>query len=394
LLIAGPPAALTADTLAGHLMVRTTAASAIATPGPRAQPASIAVTGAPVSVAAIGPSPAAGQGIQAGGPEARSRQLIVPDLLAVVPAGVNAAQLSEIRGLRGVRAVLAVNGGQVLIGGRTATLLGVPTSQFRSWTPPATAAATGIWAALDDGNLVASSTAQASLGLRLGRIYQITAAGAIAIPVTATGPLGIPGAAAIVDTQRSAQLGLARDVAVLVNAPGVDYTTLSGRIRAITGPHGKIITLVPATQPGTLPVARAAARAKPSNWLQLYQDSAADYCPGLSWTVLAAIGEIESGDGENDGPSTAGARGPMQFMPATWAAWDTDGFGQTGPPDVMNPYDAVPSAARLLCADGAGGTLGLSAAIFDYNHAGWYVSEVLALASEYAQEYPRPGAVR
>ena len=55
----------------------------------------------------------------------------------------------------------------------------------------------------------------------------------------------------------------------------------------------------------------------------------------------------------------------------------------------MNPYDAVPSAARMLCADGArNGTTGLSQAIYDYNHATWYVSEVLDLAAEYAQEYP------
>jgi membrane-bound lytic murein transglycosylase B len=105
--------------------------------------------------------------------------------------------------------------------------------------------------------------------------------------------------------------------------------------------------------------------------------------------VLAAIGEIESGDGSNDGPSTAGALGPMQFMPATWAGWATDGFGETGMPDISNPLDAVPSAARLLCADGAAtGTSGLSAAVFDYNHASWYVSEVLDLAGEYAREYP------
>jgi membrane-bound lytic murein transglycosylase B len=78
----------------------------------------------------------------------------------------------------------------------------------------------------------------------------------------------------------------------------------------------------------------------------------------------------------------------MQFMPATWAAWGIDGFGQSGPPDIMNPLDAVPSAARMLCADGAvsGGT-GLSAAIWDYNHADWYVTEVLQLAAEYAHDY-------
>jgi membrane-bound lytic murein transglycosylase B len=108
----------------------------------------------------------------------------------------------------------------------------------------------------------------------------------------------------------------------------------------------------------------------------------------LSWTVLAAIGQIESADGQNMGPSTAGALGPMQFLPSTWTAWGIDGFGDTGAPDILNPFDAVPSAARLLCADGAasGGT-GLRQAIFDYNHATWYVDEVLTLAAEYAREY-------
>jgi membrane-bound lytic murein transglycosylase B len=79
----------------------------------------------------------------------------------------------------------------------------------------------------------------------------------------------------------------------------------------------------------------------------------------------------------------------MQFLPSTWAIWGIDGFGQTGPPDIMNPYDAVPSAARMLCADGAAaGGSALSSAIFAYNHADWYVNEVLALAHQYARAYP------
>ena len=123
-------------------------------------------------------------------------------------------------------------------------------------------------------------------------------------------------------------------------------------------------------------------------YLELFKASAARYCPGLSWTVLAAIGQIESADGTNVGPSSAGALGPMQFLPSTWKIWGTDGFGQTGLPDIMNPYDAVPSAARLLCADGAAaGGRSLAGAIFDYNHANWYVSEVLALAGQYATDY-------
>jgi membrane-bound lytic murein transglycosylase B len=78
----------------------------------------------------------------------------------------------------------------------------------------------------------------------------------------------------------------------------------------------------------------------------------------------------------------------MQFLPSTWAAWGITAFGQPGPPDIMNPLDAVPSAARLLCAAGAGNAVTLSQAIFAYNHATWYVDEVLALASEYAHNYP------
>ena len=105
----------------------------------------------------------------------------------------------------------------------------------------------------------------------------------------------------------------------------------------------------------------------------------------MSWTVLAAIAEIESGDGANDGPSSAGALGPMQFLPSTWAEWGIDGFGPSGPPQIMNPLDAVPSAARLLCAAGAGNSAVLPTAIFAYNHATWYVNEVLALANEYAR---------
>jgi membrane-bound lytic murein transglycosylase B len=108
----------------------------------------------------------------------------------------------------------------------------------------------------------------------------------------------------------------------------------------------------------------------------------------MSWTVLAAIGQIESGDGANNGPSSAGALGPMQFMPATWAEWGINGFGPPGSPDINNPLDAVPSAARMLCAAGAGNPATLSRAIFAYNHADWYVAEVLALASEYAKNSP------
>ena len=119
------------------------------------------------------------------------------------------------------------------------------------------------------------------------------------------------------------------------------------------------------------------------DYLALYHHAAAT-CPGLSWTVLAAIGQVESGHGRNPSTSSAGAMGPMQFLPSTFTSYAVDGDGD-GAADIMNPADAIFTAARYLCANGAGaGPSALSAAVWHYNHADWYVRMVLTLAREYA----------
>ena len=312
----------------------------------------------------------------------------MPQLFAVMPTGVSGAQAAAIGRLHGVRATLAVDGGTVVINGGKAAVLGVSPQVFRSWTPPVTAAGDAMWRTLAGGDLVVSAAAAASLHLAVGTVYQVSGAVTANMPFTATALFGIPGVDAIVGQDRSAQLGLVHDVAVLISAPGADLATLISQVQSILGPQGRVANLVPVTVPGKLPVTASVLTGRPANYLTLYQESAARYCPGLSWTVLAAIGQLESGDGANNGPSSAGALGPMQFMPSTWAVWGIDAFGETGPPNVMDPFDAVPSAARMLCADGAtGGGASLSSAIYDYNHAGWYVTEVLELAHEYAAEY-------
>jgi Peptidase family M23/Transglycosylase SLT domain len=107
----------------------------------------------------------------------------------------------------------------------------------------------------------------------------------------------------------------------------------------------------------------------------LWQRAGAAY--GIRWQVLAAINKIESNFGRNMGPSSAGAIGWMQFMPSTWARWGVDGNGD-GIADPWNAEDAIFSAARYLAA--AGGQTDLQRAIFAYNHAQWYVDEVLQLA--------------
>ncbi|HEY8028488.1 MAG TPA: lytic murein transglycosylase [Gaiellaceae bacterium] len=112
--------------------------------------------------------------------------------------------------------------------------------------------------------------------------------------------------------------------------------------------------------------------------LSLWQQAGAEY--DVPWQVLAAINKIESNFGRNMGPSSAGAIGWMQFMPSTWMRWGVDANGD-GVADPWNATDAIYSAARYLSA--AGASSDLYRAVFAYNHADWYVNEVLSLADLY-----------
>jgi hypothetical protein len=97
---------------------------------------------------------------------------------------------------------------------------------------------------------------------------------------------------------------------------------------------------------------------------QLYQGGAA-LCPGLDWHVLEAVGQVESGHNQNDGPSSAGAVGPMQFMPSTWTV-----YGDGTPGDVWLPPLAIPAAARMICANAGGrgnDLVGVAKALAIYN---------------------------
>ncbi|MHB8218764.1 MAG: C40 family peptidase [Acidimicrobiales bacterium] len=126
--------------------------------------------------------------------------------------------------------------------------------------------------------------------------------------------------------------------------------------------------------------------AVPAMWEVLDRGAAAT-CPGLPWAVLAAIGRIESDSGRSTAPGVhsganpAGAEGPMQFEPATFAAYATVGPSGANPPSPYDPVDAVYSAAALLCADGAARAAGLAPAVADYNHSTVYVDTVLVLAA-------------
>ena len=313
------------------------------------------------------------------------RQIVMPDLVVIAPKGISSDALARVRKIHGLRAALAVDGASLTVNGQRINAIGVDAKQYRSWTPLRTASNGGLWASLDGGGFAASPTVRRTLGLQRGGHYTLTGTSSVSLPFSGAAPLGIAGIDLVVSSRYSAKLGLIHNVAALVSAPGVAIGALRREVRAALGPNGTLITL--RRQQQSLPVDSTHSGTRPSTYLDLFRESAAQYCPSMSWTILAAIGQIESGDGTNMGPSTAGALGPMQFLPSTWKIWGIAAFGEPEPPNIMDPYDAVPSAARYLCAAGAGTPSGLARAIYAYNHATWYVNEVLALAHQYAQAY-------
>ena len=114
--------------------------------------------------------------------------------------------------------------------------------------------------------------------------------------------------------------------------------------------------------------------------LPIYQSCGTEY--GIPWQVLASINKIETAFGTNLNVSSAGAEGWMQFIPSTWAAYGVDA-NDDGRKDPYNPVDAICAAARYLRA--AGGDKNIRQAIFSYNHADWYVDEVLLGANQYGK---------
>ena len=156
-----------------------------------------------------------------------------------------------------------------------------------------------------------------------------------------------------------------------------------------------------AVQPG---VSTEAANSIPSDYLKWFQRVGLQY--NVPWTILAGIGKVESDDGRTtlSGVTAAsvsnafGAAGPMQIgikgasgnswggapihkasVVVTGVATDEDGDGTAS---VYDPADAIAGAAKYLVAHGV--QQNAATAVFAYNHADWYVQEVLNWASTYA----------
>lgn len=123
----------------------------------------------------------------------------------------------------------------------------------------------------------------------------------------------------------------------------------------------------------------------PADYAARYRAAGAT-CPHLDWALLAGVGKIESNHGRSrlpgvhSGANSAGAAGPMQFLPATFA-----GVRRRHPevgPNIYNPAHAIPAAAHLLCDNGVRDGR-VRDAVWSYNHADWYVNQVLAQAAAY-----------
>lgn len=172
-----------------------------------------------------------------------------------------------------------------------------------------------------------------------------------------------------------------RDHGAPLNALSVAASPPPGTTPGTPGVEGGIGFPLPA--PGTPRFASLTNPALPipAQIKNLYLGAASRY--QVPWTLLAGIGMAESGHGRNNTTSSTGALGLMQFMPATWASMGVDGNGD-GRSDIHNDADSIYSAANYLTKSGVTkGPDGVRAAIFTYNHADWYVGDVLYYAHAY-----------
>ena len=171
-------------------------------------------------------------------------------------------------------------------------------------------------------------------------------------------------------------LALAIAVCVWVELPRVPVSQRAGPVRTGAVARARVRRL---PHPSAF-----ALRTIPSVYLHDYWQAATDY--GLDWTKLAAVGQIESDQGQSQAPgvnvgtNSAGAAGLAQFVSGTWSEYAVDA-DRTGSISPYNPADAITTMARYLRAMGA--PLDWQEALYAYNHSPVYVHEVLALSRRY-----------
>ena len=229
---------------------------------------------------------------------------------------------------------------------------------------------------------------------RVAYVQRIVQVGSVAAAESRTASTALTVRAAELETDVEAVVVTASEVArrhaelaALLAEAAATLSQLSARAKSLAAAEAAAARLralaAEVERTAAARVASARAVAVPGSLHSLYV-AAARTCKGLPWSVVAAIGQVESGHGRNTAMSYAGAQGPMQFMPATFAAYGVDADGD-GVADIHNQADAIFSAAHYLCANGGGrGPGSLARAIWHYNHADWYVTLVLKIAGQLA----------
>ena len=335
-----------------------------------------------VSAQRPAPKPARAARSLAARPLPKLRRLTPPDAMVTLPKAVSAHQLTRLRHLYGVRAVTVADQGDVVIGGHMLRVLGFDVGA-RGFTPRFTAVSTPLWQSVIRGDVTVDFSQAGRMSHALGATLSARRARQVlpAVRVGAFATIGLGQTQALVDQTMSRSLGLSLRRVVIVSAPDRSVDGLRSDLQWLLGERAHVHIVRPKQVDQT--VISAYARSMiPASYLKLYR-AAATTCRGLPWTVLAAIGTVETGNGANTATSSKGAMGPMQFLPSTFVAYAVDGDGD-GVANIQDPADAIYSAARYLCAWGAGlGGQSLYAAIFAYNHADWYVREVIAYANSY-----------
>jgi hypothetical protein len=307
-----------------------------------------------------------------------------PDVAVVLRHSPTSHQLDRLRHRAGVRRVISLDRGEVRVAGRKLRVIGVPLAGIRGLTPSFTAHSTPLWKSIARGELTVGFSDSRHLRRYFGKTVLAVGRSGLRAPlrIGAFATIGLPGAEGMIASPAAGAFGLTPGRELLVVAPKVSLTTLRKGVHRTLGHSARVV--VTRASPIDQDVSSGYARQTiPASYLDLYRRAAVT-CPGLPWTVLAAIGTLETRNGQNVHTSVGGAVGPMQFLPSTWARWGYDANGD-GAANINDPRDAVFVAARYLCAVGAGrGGSSLNDAIYSYNHAWWYVREVILLANRFA----------